>query len=481
MDNLIPLNIGYLTACLKNAGNDVKLFDTTFYRTSEKTSDESRVEALQVKPFDLSEYGIDFKKTDVIDDFRKLISEYKPDLIGFSVVESTYFLSIKLLESIVDINSSGKIIFGGVYAIFAFDRIIEHPMIDMVCSGEGEKTIVEVCRALSEGDSMRHIPNLVFKVDEKIYFPEKTELAELERLPHLDLSLFEKERFYKPMAGKVLKMVPVEFARGCPFNCSYCASPALAQLFSGHGRWFREKRIEDIMREIEAYLKLYQVEYFYFISESLLSMDHASFDRFIDFYEGVRIPFWFNTRIETITYNKLEKLERVNCNRISVGLESGSEDIRRNLLRRYYSNEKFIEKFRIFDSFDISISVNNIIGFPGETREQIFETIELNKRINADSFGAYIFQPYQGTVLREVCVEKGYIKPDHIAGDAHLWPELDMPQITKEEIAGLQRTFALYVTMPKKYYPDIRIAEGFDVEGNKKFTELSELFYKVKR
>jgi len=78
MDNLIPLNISYLTACLKENGCSTELFDTTFYRTSEKSSDEARVETLQVKPFDLSEYGINYKETDVFDDFRKKVAEFKP-------------------------------------------------------------------------------------------------------------------------------------------------------------------------------------------------------------------------------------------------------------------------------------------------------------------------------------------------------------------------------------------------------------------
>ena len=104
MDNLIPLNMSYLIGCLKQKGIDVRLFDTTFYKTAAQSSDEARVEMLQAKPFDLSEYGINYKTTDVFQDLRELVVEYEPNLIGFSVVEPTYPLALRLLNSIANIS-----------------------------------------------------------------------------------------------------------------------------------------------------------------------------------------------------------------------------------------------------------------------------------------------------------------------------------------------------------------------------------------
>ena len=96
MDNLIPLSVTYLIACLKEKGIQVRLFDTTFYKTAEKSSDDERAEMLQVKPVDMSEYGINYKTTNMLDDFRELVVEFQPQLIGFSVVESTYTIAEEL-------------------------------------------------------------------------------------------------------------------------------------------------------------------------------------------------------------------------------------------------------------------------------------------------------------------------------------------------------------------------------------------------
>ena len=477
MDNLIPLSVTYLIACLKEKGIQVRLFDTTFYKTAEKSSDDERAEMLQVKSVDMSEYGINYKTTSMLDDFRELVVEYQPQLIGFSVVETTYTIAEKLLNSLVDIKGDSKVIFGGIYSIFAYNKIIKHPLIDMVCYGEGEEIIVQVCRNISSNVSLKNLENLVIKEDGKIIVNRKSSLSDLNKLPNLDFSLYEKERFYKPVGGRVLKMAPVEFSRGCPYTCTYCADPALTASFKESGRWFRQKDNKRIIEEIESYLNEYSIEYFYFISESFLSMGEKKLNEFVELYKSIKVPFWFNTRIETISHDKLEKLESINCDRISIGLESGNGFIRKKMLKRNYSNDYFLEKFKILSGHNISVSVNNIIGFPDETREQIFDTISLNRRIKAESFGAYIFQPYQGTSLRDYCVNKDYISEDYLAEDVHFLSGLTMPQITKEEIGGLQRTFALYTRLPEEYYDDIKVAEKFDKEGDEKFKELSEIYY----
>jgi len=90
MVNLVPTNMGILTTCLRQNGFDVGLFDTTFYRTAERAADEIRVENLQIRKFSLEDFGISVKPDLFLDDFRQKAEEFKPDLIGYSVVEDTW-------------------------------------------------------------------------------------------------------------------------------------------------------------------------------------------------------------------------------------------------------------------------------------------------------------------------------------------------------------------------------------------------------
>ena len=122
----------------------------------------------------------------------------------------------------------------------------------------------------------------------------------------------------------------------------------------------------------------------------------------------------------------------------------------------------------------MQFSVNNITGFPYETRALAFDTIELNKNIQSDNQNLYAFVPFHGTPLRKICEELGYVKHEDITRCLTDKPMLDQPQYSAEEVGGLQRCFVLYVGMPKSRWNDIAKAEKNTPEGNRIFAELKE-------
>lgn len=476
MENLIPVNISVLSAVLKNKGFDVKLFETTYYKTEEKSTDQVRVENLQIRSFDLSKYGIQYKNTDMYEDFRKTVVEYKPNIIGLSAVEYTYKMGISLLKYIKDLNI--PTIVGGVHAVIAPDEVISEDVVDMVCLGEGENSFVKLCEKMHNNEDYTHINGIWVKNNGKIIKNRKERLTDVNSLPFFDFTIFEKERLYRPMQGKVYRMLPVEISRGCPFACTYCAAPTLNEIYKSSGSYYRKKKIEKVIDEIEFYKSYYGMNYVYFTAETFLSLSDKEFIKFISLYKKIKLPFWCQTRPETIREDRIKMLEDVNCDRITVGIESGNEKIRKGLLNRRISNNSIIKAFDILERSSIPVSVNNIIGFPDETREDVFDTINLNRAIKADSISVFIFTPYRGTKLRNYCLEKGYILLDTYSADHSKKSILNMPSISAEEIQGLLRTFPLYVKFPKEDYILIKRAERFDKEGNKIFKELSDRYRK---
>ena len=168
----------------------------------------------------------------------------------------------------------------------------------------------------------------------------------------------------------------------------------------------------------------------------------------------------------------------MNCDRISIGLEHGNEEFRKKMLKKNFTNKRVIEGFKILNKYNMKISVNNMIGFPDETREMVFDTINLNRQIKVDSVNGFVFQPYCGTYLRDYCIKKGYLPEDNTMIDNPIGSSvLNMPQLSKEEIEGLLRTFVLYVRLPKKYYPKIKEAEELNDKGDKVLAELREIFF----
>ena len=477
MVNLLPTNIGILTACLKQNGFTVDLFDTTFYRTSEKTLDEVRVENLQVRKFSLEDAGVRYKTTNYIDDFKKKVQEFKPDLIGVSCVEDTWPQGRTLIEAVRDYPA--PVIVGGVLATLAPEHPIAHPDVDMICVGEGEYAIIELATALMKGEDPSTIRNLWVKKDGGIVKNPMRAPVAMDEVPFGDFDLFERERFFRPMQGKVVRMAPIETDRGCPYKCRFCEAPSLVGLYkeaTGH-YYFRRKSWAKVKDEIDLYIEKYGVEYLYFNAETFLAMSEKEFQEFIRMYENVRLPFWMQTRIETLTEERVRELERVNCNRISIGLEHGNEEFRKKIVGKGFKNQQIIDVFRMLDQFSIPITVNNILGFPGETRELIFDTIELNRALGTDSVNAFFFTPYRGTAMYKDAVEKGFLDGSSETNSLMTGSILKMPTISKDEILGLVRTFSLYVKFPKDEWPEIKLAEQFTPEGDAKFRELSGRFY----
>jgi len=472
-----PIGIGVLNAALRQEGFSTDIFDNTFYEYGELTSDKTKEENLQVKPFNFSERGISPIKGDMFEDFSKKVDSFRPNLIAFSTLEGTYPAVLKFLDVIKD--KDAKIIVGGVFATMAPEIIIKHPKVSFVCCGEGEKALVQLCKALSEGKDYTKIKNLWVKRGGRVIKNKLSEVMDLNFLPIPDYSIYDEKRFYRPMAGKVYRTVPIETNRGCPFQCTFCNSPTIAEYYrqAKIANYFRKKGIKNIRDELKVLIKRWNAEYVYFASDTFLAMDDKEFDEFVGVYSKFKLPFWIQTRPETVRLDRMKKLKELGCHRMSIGLEHGNEDFRKKILKKKFSNDVFVKASDIIREVGIPLTVNNIIGFPFETRDLIFDTIRLNRRISFDSCNAYSFYPFIGTPLYELCRKESFItEADNSKGCLTKGSRLNMPQLSNEEIRGLMRTFVLYVKMPERLWPQIRIAEKFDEEGNKKFSQLRELY-----
>ena len=508
MDGLISVGVSVLSAHLKNANHEVKLYDTTYYDTGKKTGDFYREQMGQVIPVDLTKVGIERKKMSLNDlqkDFRNKVIEYNPGLIGFSVLEITYDQGLELAKAIEDLDI--PVIFGGIYPTFAPKIVLKENSIDMICEGDGEEMMVELANRIESKEDITNILNLTIKKNGKIYRSGKE--TDLEALPtgdniygektglrrpqtHMgktllapDYSIYEDRRFFKKMGGKVVRTVAMELSRGCPYKCTFCCVPmqqhqhrTARSLFaesSGINQneikmqdpYHREKPIEKFIEEVEQTIKNYKIDFIYFTDESFLSMRPERFFDFIKAYSKIKLPFFIETRVETVKPGYAKSLEEIGCTGVAMGVESGSMELRKGILDRTMHNDVIIKGFKEFEETNIRISANNIIGFPGESREDIMKTIELNRNINPDSVVVNAFRPYSGTKLRKTCIEKGLIPKEERAEDNRVYGAFYNGVLTGEELENIRKVFALYVTFPKETWPEIRKAETNEKIYNK--------------
>ncbi len=475
--NMLPPAIALFSSILKKHGHQVSLFDSTDYPNPESDnfdSDKVKEKNLNVRPFDDTKLKISFKEENVFEAFVKCVQSYQPDLMLMSCTEDMFPIGISLLKQTLHFKIPTLV--GGVFPTFAPELAMSYPEIEMICIGEGERVVVDLCERMENKKSYDDIPGLWIKKEGYIKRNSMGPAVDINENPVLDLSIFSESRLYRPMQGKVLRMFPLETHRGCPYQCTYCNSPSQAKKYVAETgtRFFRKKRIDKIREDIISFRNQYSAEALYFWADSFLAYSNAEFDEFIEMYSEFKIPFWCQTRPENVTYDRLKKLVDVGLFRMAFGIEHGNYEFRKRILRRNISNEKIIQSLDIVSNIGIPFSVNNILGFPYETRELTFDTIKLNRHVKAEGMNAYSFSPFHGTPLRDIAEKEGFIKPGIIARSVTRPTLLNMPQYLPEQIEGMRRCFILYVKMPESRWPEIEKAEKTTPEGNTIWEKLRE-------
>jgi len=481
---LVPaLAIGIFTKILNKKGYQVDLFETTGYLpqdSNENSSPENRVKYSQARDFNYErDLGIIPMYGDMKEDFREKVIEFKPDFMIFTVVEDAFLQALSLLEAVGDLNVPHLI--GGVFPTAAPDRCMEFPAIKMIGLGEGENIILATAEAIRLGKSLKNIPGTWYRDDQDtIHKSPRGPLVDINDYSP-DFSLIDDRRFYRPMGGRVFRTMPIETYRGCPFTCTFCNSPMQTSQSksSGQGNFLRRKGITELRDELREVVEKYKPEFLYFIDDSFLSRPRSEIFEFCDMYSEFALPFWFNTRPENCTEEVMKRINEAGAYRISFGLECGNEEYRRKVLLRQVSNKKIIERFDIIANSGIAFSVNLIIGFPGETRELIMDTVELVRSLSGfDTLTVSIFTPYHGTRLRNVAVRNGWLDPKTITVHTTSNSLLDMPPpyLSSVDIDGLMRVVPLYCYFPKSEWKTLRRAETDDDEGNKILAEYMTIY-----
>lgn len=471
-----PLSVAIFTWILRQEGFEVELFDTTSYCDKEGVSPKNRVKYLQYRNV-FTEKNLELSdETKMFEDFRENLRSFKPDLLIYSFTEDALSRALQLLRIS---NPFGiPTIVGGVLATADPEWLISFPEITMLGVGEGEEVVRELALRLSRHEDISNIPNIWIKLPKgKILRNPIRPYVNLDSYS-TDFSLFDEARFERPQGGKIFRSLPIETYRGCPHNCSYCNSPMYTAIAKKYNRtYLRRRSIKIIRREIRYLVDNYRLNHLYFVDDSFLARPKREIEEFIEMYKEFSLPFWFNTRPEHCSLDILKRLKDVGLFRVSFGIESGNEEFRKKYLNRPVSNKKLLQYFDIINKSGITYSINYMIGFPSETREMVFETIGLAKKINGyDALTISIFTPYRGTQLRQEAIKSGWLDPNLMTVHTTASSMLTMPQFTSRQIDGLMNTFPLYVKFDESAWQEIEKAERFKPEGEEILERYSKMY-----
>ncbi len=365
------------------------------------------------------------------------------NLIGVTFL-TPMFSSIKeLTEQIKKFHPGVTIIAGGPHPSALPERTLEEiSSIDVICIGEGERTIVEVSEYLSGKGKIEDIKGIAYRdgdCDEiRLNSPRPMENS-LDSLPTPARHLLPmKEYKLTATRTKGSGFCPtIILARGCPFNCQFCSHP--------FGRTFRHHSVDRIVREVTELINNYEITQVNFEADTLtinkafvLELCNAIIDR------KLNIAWTCESRMDTIDEEMLLIMKQAGCWQISYGVESGSQRLLDSIVKGV-TKEKIIETFRITKKVGISIRGFFMLGLPTETKEESLKTIHFARKLNPLWAQFTVTIPYPGTPMFEQLRNEGRIQhynwTDYNTWGG--WADKKLPYVsegrTEEEIKELQK------------------------------------------
>ncbi|MDP8256855.1 MAG: radical SAM protein [Candidatus Alcyoniella australis] len=364
------------------------------------------------------------------DELISWIDERDPQVVLLPVNSHQWAFARTLSDWIKEQRPQVYTVVGGIHAILIPEQVIEHPAVDFVCIGEGERPLPELFDRLERGVDPHGIEGLWSKRgSEQVRTQMPLLIEDLDELPISDRSIWPMDLILK----QNYREITVMGGRGCPYRCTYCANSARMKRYKGKGRFVRMRSPERYLQLVELVDRLYDFKSVFF-EDDVFTMDHDWTKRFCELYrERFSYPFTCYARVETVDREIFATLKDAGCEMVAIGVESGNEKLRREVLNRKMSNDDIIRVFRWADEFGIKTWNFNIVGIPGETPQTLEDLFELNKIIRPNRAQVSIFYPYPQTELYDLCKREGFLAKQEQSNYFHS-TILNLPTIDPEQV-----------------------------------------------
>jgi len=327
------------------------------------------------------------------DQNQKSIPHDNWDLVGITLDTSRYYKGMKYARML---KSKGtKVVVGGPHASFMADEILGSGSADFVVRGEGEHTMLELVTVLTEGGNPEQIKGLSYISDDQIiHNDDRVYSDDLDTLPFPARDLLDMDKYRTSKLG-TRSITSILTSRGCPYQCSFCASSKLA------GTFWRARSVESIIEEIQIVKDTYGYRAFAFVDDNFTLNPLRVMDLCKEICKrGWDIHWWCFSRVDTIVRNPemVSLMHKAGCRSTYIGIES------RNQETLDYYNKKISadisrEAISILKNNKIEMTASFIIGALNENREMVEDTLKFAKSLNPNTVSFTILTPYPGTDL----------------------------------------------------------------------------------
>lgn len=357
-----PMGLVIIAAVLEREGYQVSVVDAN---------------ALKIEPESLTPYVAD------------------ADVVGLTAMTPTISAATSIARQLRQANPGLTIILGGAHAtLLPEETLSSAPEVDVIVRGEGEKTVIELLRALEHKQPLDDIPGITYRKDDGIVSnPARPTNVDLDSLPFLAYHLLPWQK-YKPHPphGRALPFAAIITSRGCPYHCAYCSKPIF-------GSKFRAQSPERVIEEIAYYQEKFGVKEVAFYDDVFtLNKKRAYAIAGGIIKKGLKIHWTCETRVNLVDKELLRHMKQAGCYAIAYGIESASQEIL-DAIHKDITLKQVEEAVHITREVGLQTIGYFMIGSPGETPETIHKTIQFAKKLKLDFAQFAITTPFPGTEL----------------------------------------------------------------------------------
>jgi anaerobic magnesium-protoporphyrin IX monomethyl ester cyclase len=371
-----PYSLAVMAALLRDHGVLVRLID----QTAERLSTAAVIDRLKAEGF-------------------------APTLVVFCSTTPTFDADMLHMVRIKEAFSAALVCFGPHASCAPHESMERAPGLDAMLVGEPEDALLDLAR-LPSLDRAGEVPSVIFRRHGEIV-SQSTHgtCASFTSLPYPAWDLLSLDRYRLPLANKPYALI--ETSRGCPYSCDFCVAP----IHQGHK--FRERDAKSLVDEIERGKREHGLEYFYLWGDTV-TLNVKSFSLFCEelIARNLDIKWFGNARADNLVDPEfVRRLRKSGCWMLSLGIESDSDELRRDMLKRL-DREKIQRALDNLRQAGIKSFAFFILGYPGETPATMERTAEYAVELDPDFANFYPAVPYPGTELYEKCRRGGLLTTD---------------------------------------------------------------------
>ena len=328
------------------------------------------------------------------EELKNRILKTQADIIGVYLVSPIYNKGKNTIKICREALPNSLIIAGGPHpSALPQETLKDIPQLDICVVGEGEISMHEIVK----GCSLPDIKGIAYRQGQEIKLNSPREfIKDLDILPLPARNLFPLTRYrIHPPYGRKNPCLTMVTSRGCPYQCIYCSKDVFKDSF-------RARSPQKVCDEIEYLITKYGAKEIQFYDDDFtLDMQRAEeiCDEIIK--RGLKLRWSCLTRVNLVDEALLKKMKQAGCWLVSYGVESGNQKIL-DRINKGFTIEQVILAFEMTKRIGLNTICYFMVGLPGETKEDIQDTLNLVKRIRPDFISCGILTVYPGSQLFKV-------------------------------------------------------------------------------